>query len=466
MHNKYPLAYFFDNLNLEKMTVITRFAPSPTGKLHIGNVRVALVNWLYAQKYNGNFILRIDDTDRDRSKVEYHEAIIKDLQWLGINWNSSFLQSTRFNKYAAAKQYLISSGRLYECYETPEMLEIERKRQLTSGYPPIYSRKSLELTTAQKVQLQAEGYKVHYRFLIDRNKPIIWNDLIKGEIKYDGSNISDPIVIKEDGTMIYMLSSVIDDIEYRISHIIRGEDHITNTAIQIQMFEALGAAIPQLGHLSLIKSDSGKISKRIGGFTIDYLRDQLGIEPMAVNNLLALSGTSNNVDAYFSLESLITKFDLSAFSKSTIIYNENELVTLNHKLLVNTEYDAIKHKLTAIGLSDVTKEFWLAVRHNLNILNDIKIWWQICYLPTLDKFQEQDAEFLKLAAELLPSGKLTDNSWDDWVQNIIKATNRRGKALFMPLRLALTGITYGPELKYLLPLIGGEEVRARLLRYQ
>lgn len=282
------------------MTVITRFAPSPTGKLHIGNVRVALVNWLYAQKYNGNFILRIDDTDRDRSKVEYREAIIKDLQWLGINWNNSFLQSTRFNKYEAAKQYLISSGRLYECYETPEMLEIERKRQLTSGYPPIYSRKSLELTTAQKAQLQAEGYKVHYRFLIDRNKPIIWNDLIKGEIKYDGSNISDPIVIKEDGTMIYMLCSVIDDIEYRISHIIRGEDHITNTAIQIQIFEALGAAIPQLGHLSLIKSDSGKISKRIGGFTIDYLRDQLGIEPMSVNNLLALSGTSNNVDAYFS----------------------------------------------------------------------------------------------------------------------------------------------------------------------
>ncbi|KJV54662.1 glutamate--tRNA ligase [Orientia chuto str. Dubai] len=446
------------------MTVITRFAPSPTGTLHIGNIRIALVNWLYAKKYNGRFILRIDDTDQKRSKIEHYEGIIKDLKWLGLGWDSCFFQSSRFNKYEVVKKHLISTGRLYECYETPEMLETERKRQLNSGCPPIYNRKSLQLTTAEKAKLQAKGYKAHYRFLMNNSKPIIWNDLIKGEIKYDSANISDPIVIKEDGTMIYMLCSVIDDIEYKISHIIRGEDHITNTAIQIQMFEALDAIIPQLGHLSLIKSNSGKISKRIGGFTIDYLRDKLSIEPMSINNLLALSGTSNNVSAHCNLESLITKFDLSAFSKSTIIYNENELITLNHKLLINTEYDDIKDQLAAIGLSEVTQEFWLAVRNNLNTLNDIKIWWQICHSPRFTEIQEQDKDFLTIAAKLLPSGKFTINSCDDWIQNIIKATNRSGKALFMPLRLALTGIKHGPELRDLLPLIGEKEVKTRLLR--
>ncbi len=442
------------------MQVITRFAPSPTGMLHVGNARTALVNFLYARKYSGKFILRIDNTDNERNTDEYQNAIIKDLRWLGLNWDLTFSQLERLQRYENAKQYLINIGRLYECYESSEVLEVKRRCQLASGHPPIYDRSALKLTFDQKEQLKAQGRKPHYRFLID-HKSIMWHDLIKGEIRYEGANISDPIVVREDGTMTYMLCSTVDDIEYDISHIIRGEDHITNTAIQMQMFESLGSVAPQFGHLSLVKTRDDKISKRKSGFEISNLKDQY-IEPMAINSFLALIGTSNNVSIYSNLESLIRGFDITKFSTNSVLYNEDDLVKLNHKLIINMEYKDVRDKLVEIGIQNVTEEFWLAVRPNIDKIQDVKTWWNICYKPSLA--ENQDKDFLSYACKLLPSGELNSNSWNCWIKEIVAKTNRKGKMVFMPLRLALTGVEYGPELKYLLPLIGRTEVEKRLLR--
>jgi len=295
--------------------VITRFAPSPTGFLHIGNARTALINWLYARKYNGKFILRIDDTDITRSTEEYKNAIIRDLKWLGLEWDESFNQNSRLNNYLIAKEKLLHSGRLYPCYETPEELAIKRKLQLSRGLPPIYDRASLKLTQDQIAAYEKMGRKPHYRFMV-QDSEIKWHDMVKGIINYQGSNLSDPIIIRGDGTMTYMLCSTIDDIDYKISHIIRGEDHVSNTAIQIQMFEAFGTKAPDFGHLSLVKAKDDKISKREGGFDIANLRDNKGLEAMAINSFFALVGSSNNVVPNYNLQQLLDKFDISTYSIS------------------------------------------------------------------------------------------------------------------------------------------------------
>lgn len=438
--------------------IITRFAPSPTGNLHIGNVRTALINYLYAKKYGGKFLLRMDDTDLARSKEAYKESIINDLKWLGIEFDEKFQQSERLALYEKAKNELLKAGRLYACYETPEELEIKRKLQLSRGLPPLYDRSALNLTKEQITTYQQEGRKPHYRFLI-KEEEIKWLDLVKGEIKYHGSNLSDPIIIRADGSMTYMLCSTIDDIAYHISHIIRGEDHVSNTAIQIQMFAALSHPAPTFGHLSLVKAKAEKISKRLGGFEISKLRQQDQIEAMTINSFLALIGSSGSVAPYKSMQELINNFDINKFSKSPTTYLPEELELLNQKLLLTYEYEDIKNWLQQNQLEQLDEKFWLAVRPNLQKLADLKDWWQICY--HFQPVSSLDTEFLNLAAKYLPNN-INEDTWQSWTKDIAKHTGRHGRDLYMPLRLALTGKTSGPELKNLLPLLSRQEIINRL----
>lgn len=442
------------------MTVITRFAPSPTGMLHIGNARTALINWLYAQKHGGKFILRIDDTDTQRSKDKYIDAIKEDMQWLGLHWDDSFRQSEKLEKYDSIKEQLIQQGRLYPCYETQEELELKRSLLLKNGKPPIYDRAALKLTDAQKKEHAEQGRKPHYRFLINHEE-IAWNDMVKGPISYNGANLSDPIIVRGDGTMTYMLCSTIDDIDANITHVIRGEDHISNTAIQIQLFEALGAKAPSTGHLSLVKAKDDKISKRIGGFEIASLRDTAGLEPMAINSFFALIGSSQKVEFFKDSQGLIDGFDLSLFSKSPTTYLPEELERLNHKLIIHLSFDEIKTHLEQIGLDKLDEEFWLSVRPNLHTVMDVKTWWDVCRNFTASPALA-DLDFLKIAASLLPAGDITEDTWKIWTKTISDTTGKKGKALFLPLRLAITGLEQGPELRSLLPLIGREEIINRL----
>ncbi|MFU7500157.1 MAG: glutamate--tRNA ligase [Candidatus Tisiphia sp.] len=488
--------------------VITRFAPSPTGMLHIGNSRTALINWLYTRKHNGLFILRFDDTDFERSKQQYKNAIEQDLKFLGLNWDQTFCQSNRLAKYEAVKTLLLQKNRLYPCFETQEELELKRKLQLSRGLPPIYDRAALNLTQQQINDYISQGRKPHYRFLVSHT-PIIWQDMIKGEVKYDGKNLGDPIVIREDNSMTYMLCSVIDDIDYSITHIIRGEDHVTNTAIQLQMFEALQGvlyshqksiysndlenwngkqgesersvykvreyantlqfseansskqkSIPNFAHLGLVISRDDKISKRIGGFEIAALRDEIGLEPMAINSFFSLIGSSSSIASFKNLDQLIKEFDINNFSKSPTTYLPEELERLNHKLLISLSFDEVKDRLREIKAEQVTEQFWLAVRANLQKLYEIKDWWNICYSPS--KVEGLDKDFLKQAAILLPDDPITLDSWSIWTKKIMVVTGKKGKDVFLPLRLSITGMASGPEMSVILPLLRREEIIKRL----
>ena len=438
--------------------IITRFAPSSTGKLHIGNARTALINWLYARKHKGKFILRMDDTDLERCKDKYKNAILTDLKWLGLEWDSKFNQLGRLEKYQQAKSELFRKNRLYPCYETPEELEVKRKLQLSIGKPPVYDRGALKLSPKQIAEYKKQGRKPYYRFLIN-DAEIKWNDLIKGEIKYQGMHLGDPVIIRADGTMTYMLCSTVDDIECNISHVIRGEDHVNNTAIQIQMFEALGALAPVFGHLSLIKSRENKISKRKGGFEILTLRERDNIEAMAINSFLSLIGSSSPVVVYKNIQDLIDKFDINIYSKSPTTYIQKELELLNHKLVMTYEFSDVQKYLSSSGLNAIDEKFWLAIRPNLYKISDIQQWWQICYNPP--QTNNQHPELLLIAAENLPQ-KITNSTWQEWTKLISKNSGKKGKELFMPLRLALTGKSSGPELKNLLPLLSREEILKRL----
>ncbi|EAA25514.1 glutamate--tRNA ligase [Rickettsia sibirica] len=441
--------------------VITRFAPSPTGMLHVGNIRAALLNWLYAKKHNGQFILRFDDTDLERSKQEYKDAIEEDLKFLNINWDQTFNQLSRLSRYDAIKNLLLEKKRLYACYETPEELELKRKFQLSKGLPPIYDRASLNLTEEQAKKYIEQGRKPHYRFLVN-HEPISWHDMIKGEVKYDGKALSDPIVIRADGSMTYMLCSAIDDIDYDITHIIRGEDHVSNTAIQMQMFEALNTTPPTFGHLSLIINKDEKISKRVGGFEIATLRKEIGIEAMAIASFFSLLGSSAQILPYKSMEKLANQFEISSFSKSPTIYQPEDLERLNHKLLISLDFDTVKERLKEIDAEYIDENFWLSVSPNLQKLRDVKDWWEICHQTPNVENLNLDKEYLKQAAELLPKGEITKDSWSIWTKEITNRTGRKGKELFLPLRLALTARESGPEIASVLPLIDREEIIKRL----
>jgi glutamyl-tRNA synthetase len=442
------------------MTVITRFAPSPTGNLQLGNIRTALIAYLFARNQGGKFMLRIDDTDLERSKDEYTQSIKADLSWLGMSWDDYRHQLGREDVYDAARDKLLASGRLYPCYETEDELALKRKSALGRGLPPIYDRAALKLTDEQKRAYEAEGRKPHYRFLLE-HKPIIWQDLVRGKVEFHGKDMSDPVLIREDGTALYHLGSVVDDIEYGMTHIVRGEDHVSNTACHVQMFEALGATPPVFAHLPLVfDADGKKLSKRIGSLSIATLRDEEGLEPMTVASFQARLGTSDPIEAFADMDALIAQFDINRFSRSNPRFMDEELYRLNAKILHNMDYAQAKPRLDAMGLSDLDEAFWNIARANISRFKDIAQWWQVAKGPVTPVIE--DAEFAQQALDLLPSAPWDNTTWNTWVSALKEQTGRNGKLLFMPLRQALTGMNHGPEMPNLLPLIGPEQAQARL----
>ncbi|HLN23364.1 MAG TPA: glutamate--tRNA ligase [Patescibacteria group bacterium] len=440
------------------MTVTVRFAPSPTGRLHVGNARVALINWLYAKRHGGNFVLRIDDTDLERSREEYEVAIREDLTWLGLTWDRQEHQSKRIDRYELAADKLRAEGRLYACYETPEELDYKRKRQMARNVPPVYDRAGLALTAEQRAALEAEGRKPHWRFRLDTGE-VQWDDLVRGPCHYRGEHLSDPVLIRADGSHLYTLPSVVDDIELGISHIIRGEDHVTNSAVQIQIFRALGAEPPVFAHLSLLTDATGAgLSKRLGSMSLGDLRGQ-GVEALALNSLLAKLGSSDSIHPCQSMDALVGEFDIASFSRATPKFDPVELEHINARLLHDMPYAAAAERLRAVGI-DGDEAFWLAVRPNLGFIADARDWWHICREAVAPVVE--DAGFLAQAAEVLPPEPWGVETWKAWTSAVQKATGRKGRELFHPLRLALTGRENGPELKTLLPLIGSPRAAARL----
>ena len=436
------------------MSVHVRFAPSPTGFLHVGNLRTALINWLFARRHGGLFTLRFDDTDVERSRPEYEAAIREDLQWLGLGWDRSFRQQDRMTDYATAKNKLIASGHLYPCFETADELEIKRKMLASRGKPPIYDRAALKLSRAEIAALQAEGKRPHYRFKLE-DRAIEWQDLIRGAVSINAAHISDPVLVREDDVPLYTLSSTVDDGENAVTHILRGEDHVSNTAVQIQIFQALGYEVPQFAHNALLQMKDGKISKRKGGAEIAALRED-GIEPMAVNSLLARLGTSDPVEVFGSLGELVQQFDIGKFGRSAALYDEAELLRLNEKLLQELPFAAVQERLAP----EMDEAFWLGIRGNIRQLSEAQGWWDILHSPL--RAPEENVEFTRRAEQLLPQGSWTAEAYRAWIDNLKEQTGAKGKELFMPLRLALTGRLDGPELVEVFQLIEPEKARARL----
>ncbi len=440
------------------MTVTVRFAPSPTGFLHIGNARPALLNALFARREGGTFVLRYDDTDLARSRPEFADAILEDLRWLGAVPDRIVRQSERFALYAAAAERLRAAGRLYPAYETAEELEYRRKRQLARGLPPVYDRAALSLAEADRARLEAEGRRPHWRFRLDP-VTVTWHDLVRGETGVDCTSLSDPVLIREDGTYLYTLPSVVDDVDLGITHVIRGEDHVTNTAVQIQIFEALGGGVPAFAHHNLLTTASGEgLSKRLGHLSIKGLRDS-GLEPQAVASLAVLVGSAEAVRPVADLDELARLIDFSHISRAPAKFDESELEHLNARLIHEMPYDAVRERLAALG-ADAGEAFWNAVRGNLVKVQDAAEWARVVRGPVTPVIE--DRAFIEAAAAALPDGTWDATTWKTWTEAVKARTGAKGKALFMPLRLALTGLDHGPELAALLPLIGPERARLRL----
>ncbi len=429
-----------------------RFAPSPTGFMHIGNTRTAVFNWLLAKKLGGRFMLRIDDTDVVRSKPEYEAAIRDILNWLGFHWDEEARQSARLPRYQEVVSKLKAEGRIYACYETAEELEVMRKKLLAQGRPPIYDRGALKLTKEDVARYEAEGRRPHYRFKLESGI-IEWDDMVRGKIRYDAANLADPVIIREDGSFLYHLPSVIDDSDFGITHIIRGEDHVTNTASQIQMFEALGGKCPVFAHLPLLTGKEGKLSKRLGSLGVRELRAE-GIENMAICSFLAKLGTSEAIEPFYDLDSLAATLDLSKLGRSQPKFDEEELKLFNHKFVRQMPYALVKNRIEA------DEAFWNAVRGNLATVSEVKLWEDICY-HQLEPVME-DAALTAMAADELPPEPWTEETYAQWMNAVKQKTDKKGKDLFHPIRKALTAQDNGPELKLLLPLIGRERVYQRL----
>ena len=435
-----------------------RFAPSPTGNLHVGNLRTALVNYLFARKTGGQFMLRIDDTDTERSTQAFEAGIRADLEWMGMNWDVEDRQSERLDRYDQALLKLRDSGRAYPCYETPEELALKRKAQLSAGKPPVYDRAALKLSAEQIAAFEAQGRKPHWRFqLLDAE--VRWHDMVRGDVAYHMSSLSDPVLMREDGRVIYTLASVVDDIDHGISHILRGEDHVTNSAAQIQLFEALQATPPQMGHMALLAGADGEgLSKRIGSLSIAELREN-GTEAMAIASLLARIGTSDPVTPSADLQPVIDGFDISRFGRATAKFDPAELGQVNARVLQELPYDRVADRLASVGVGG-GEEFWLAVRDNLTNVNEAAEWWQICTAPITPVIV--DAAVVNAAAEMLPAGDISADIWAAWTKATAEASGAKGRGLFMPLRLALTGREKGPEIAPLLGFMGRERIVARL----
>jgi glutamyl-tRNA synthetase len=435
-----------------------RFAPSPTGNLHVGNLRTALVNYLFARKTGGQFMLRIDDTDTERSTTAFETSIRNDLKWMGMDWDVEDRQSERLARYDQALAQLRDAGRAYPCYETAEELSLKRKAQLSAGRPPVYDRAALKLSAEQIAAFEAEGRRPHWRFMLD-DVEVRWHDLVRGDVAYHMSSLSDPVLMREDGRVIYTMASVVDDIDHGISHIIRGEDHVTNSAAQIQLFEALGAKPPTMGHVALLAGADGEgLSKRLGSLSISELRDQ-GVEAMAIASLLARIGTSDPVSPTSDMAIVIDGFDISRFGRATAKFDPAELAQVNARVVQELSFEAVAGRLEAMGIGG-GEAFWLAVRDNIGTVGEAGEWWHICTTPITPVID--DAEVTQAAAECLPEGALEAEIWADWTRAIAMATGKKGRGLFMPLRLALTGKEKGPELAPLLAFMGRERVIARL----
>jgi glutamyl-tRNA synthetase len=440
---------------------IVRFAPSPTGNIHIGNTRTALLNYCFAKARGGTFILRFDDTDMERSRREYADGIEVDLAWLGVKPDRIERQSDCMDRYAEAAQKLKAAGLLYPCFETQEELERKRKRQMARGLPPVYDRAALKLTAEEKAALEAEGKKPHWRLKMSDNT-VSWNDGVRGPQAIDLKSLSDPVMVRADGTYLYTFTSVVDDMDMGITHIIRGEDHVTNTAAQLDLFAALKAErLPEFAHHNLLTTADGTgLSKRLGHLSLKALRET-GIDPMAVASLAVLIGSAEAVKAYTSLEELAEHVDLAKLSRAPAKFDMNELEALSTKLLHEKPFDAVAEKLEHIGISGAKAEaFWLLIRGNLNALSDAKDYWSIITgdLPQATA----DVEFLAQAADLLPLEPWDTSTWKTWTETLKTSSGRKGKELFMPLRLALTGMDHGPEMASLLPLLDPSQVLERL----
>lgn len=441
------------------MTSRSRFAPSPTGLLHVGNARSALINWAHINNKGGEFILRIDDTDTKRSKNEFTKAIKEDLTWLGITWSKTFNQSERYLIYKNVIQTLKKLERLYPCFESAEELSLKRKSQLTAGKPPIYDRSSLKLTKEQIQNYLNQGKCPHWRFKLE-NKIIQWQDLIKGKVSFDSKNLSDPILIREDNSLLYHLPSVVDDIEEKITDIIRGEDHISNTAFHIQLFEALGASPPKFGHHPFLTDEKGKgLGKRLGSLSLKSIKDQ-GFESITLLNYLLSIGTSNNLSNEKDVNLLKKNFNINSLASSSPKFSINILKLLNKDILQSYNFMEVKEKFNNLKIKNSSEDFWNFVKYNINIFSETVDWWKI--INSNEVYKNENNKYLKEAAELLPSEPYSDRTWMEWTKKIREKTGKNGKDLYMPLRIALTGKESGPELKFLIPLLNKEKIMKKL----
>lgn len=431
---------------------VTRFAPSPTGYIHVGNLRTALFNYMIARKSGGEFILRLDDTDPIRSKQEYADGIMEDLEWLGLTWDRVEKQSNRLERYEEAAQNLRDMGRFYECFETPLELDLKRKKQLNMGKPPVYDRSSLALSDDAKNELR-KTRDGHWRFMLNL-EPIVWTDGILGNRSIDGSAVSDPVLIRGDGQFLYTLASVCDDIDFGITNVVRGADHVTNTATQIQIIQALGGAVPEFAHHSLLTGPQGEaLSKRLGTLALRDLRAQ-GIEPMAILSHMARLGSSEPIELCGSLDELIEGFDLSKFGAAPTKFDVVDLGPLTAKHVASLSVDEMADQLTKIGVPNAAQaDFWDAIHENIATSSDVQKWWALCVDGVPAHVDDADVEFVKTALSMLPEKPLSQDTWKAWTGAVKTATGRKGKGLFMPLRKAMTGMDHGPDMSKLLPLL-------------
>lgn len=437
------------------MSVKVRFAPSPTGLLHVGNVRIAILNYLFVKNQGGKFVLRIDDTDKERSTIESENLILEDLKWLGFKWDEFYKQSNHFQKYNDALEYLKSIGRVYPCYETKDELSLKRKIQASQGIPPVYDRASLQLSDEEKADLEKKGVRKYWRFKLNDTETVEWNDLVHGKISIPLNSVSDPIIIKPDGSYVYTFASVVDDINIGITHIIRGDDHITNTAAQIDMFKAISGNSPQFAHVPLLSSIDGQdVSKRTSSSLSMVNLRNAGMEPQAIINVLSSLGTSNNVDHRNSLENLIEEFSFEKMSLSSPKFNVRDVELLTKKIISEKSFDEVESKIS----NKISEEFWKTIKGNINTLKEIDFWYEIFYKDIPKCIESVDKNYLRqMLGTLSP-----DIDFDSWISELKKVSGKKGRDLFHPIRMILTNQEKGPELKKIFELLGYEKVKKRI----
>ncbi|MBL42564.1 MAG: glutamate--tRNA ligase [Rhodospirillaceae bacterium] len=439
--------------------MVLRFAPSPTGLLHVGNLRTAIINWIYAKKINSDFLLRIDDTDTSRSKIEYVNMIKEDLKWIGLDWDLTYAQSERIESYNEAFNYLKNEKLIYKCYETDEELSIKRSRQRSAGLPPVYDRSSLKISADKQEQYESEGRKPYWRLKLP-DDPIIWNDKIYGEIKFDTKSHSDPVIVRADGRYLYTITSVVDDIYSKVSNIIRGSDHITNSGVQIYLFQILEAKSPNFFHHSLMTDvNGGPLSKRIGSLSIKGIRDR-GIEPEVLLNYLTFVGSITEQNEFYKINDLKQNYDINSLGKSNAPFDEKLLNDLNSNFLQKQTYEFFNKKSIEFNFNTASSDFWEAVKNNIKVFKEAQEWFEIIY-GKIEPIIE-DKEYINLALNLIPNEEFDNSSWKIWTDLIKIKTGKKGKNLFMPLRLSITGKNFGPEMAKLLPLIGKDKIISRL----